>query len=292
MSLLRRLDERLVPAIGQLLRGTGRAASAGAEAAGRPGRMLARGVRRFGVSIAAVILVAAAALLITLTGGDERSPVRPNPSSVVPPLSGQRLGPVAGSSVSSYLNAAKGRFQQLDALPASQPVTAIVDLTGYLTPQAVTASLLRPGLRIRDAFARVPTVANAAIHTLAVASARDLASSLSAARAAAQAVVKQYRGELAAESRRPSSTLESQISAAAGLAAQAGVDARGLGPTCGCVFALVVSGPVGQLSSLAASSDVRVLDPAPPATPLSQLMVVPLEPQVTGTVPQVQFAGE
>jgi hypothetical protein len=54
----------------------------------------------------------------------------------------------------------------------------------------------------------------------------------------------------------------------------------------------LVDGPAGQLLALSRRSDVRVVDPAPPAATLDQLMVVPLEPQVTGIVPQLQFSGE
>jgi hypothetical protein len=58
------------------------------------------------------------------------------------------------------------------------------------------------------------------------------------------------------------------------------------------VFSLVVSGPVSQLEQLAEAAAVRVVDPAPATAPLQSLMIVPLEPQVTTTVPALDFAGE
>ena len=50
--------------------------------------------------------------------------------------------------------------------------------------------------------------------------------------------------------------------------------------------------PVSQLEQLAEAAAVRVLDPGPVAASLNTLMVVPLEPQVTTTVPALDFAGE
>jgi microcompartment protein CcmL/EutN len=86
--------------------------------------------------------------------------------------------------------------------------------------------------------------------------------------------------------------LQARIQAGAAQAAQARVDATGLSPSCGCVFALVVSGPVAQLQQLAHHAGVRILDPAPVGASLSSLMIVPLEPQVTDLVPALSFAGD
>jgi hypothetical protein len=244
------------------------------------------------VATAAVILIAVAAALIVLTGGDRRSAVRPKPSTVVPAPADQRLGPTPGMSVAPYLAAARLRLQQLRALPAQQRVTALIDLTGYLTPQAVAASFSPPEVTIQTVFATVPTARGAAIHTLTTKSAADIAPALTAARLAARTVVHRYRLELLAETQHPSPPLEAAISAGRIRVAEAVVDARGLGPTCGCVFSLLVNGPVGRLLPLADLPDVRVLDPAPPSSRLDQLMVVPLEPQVTGIVPALQYAGE
>jgi hypothetical protein len=290
MGVLRRLDDRVVPALGNLLRGTGRAARRTVALTGSPGRAVGRAVSRFPVATAAVVMIAAAAALISTTGGDERSAVRPKPSTVVPSALDQRLGPAPGASVASYLAAARLRLQQLGALPAGQRVTAIVDLTAYLTPQAAATSLTRPGLTIRHAFARVPGVATAPIHTLNPSSPAGIGPALAAAHGEAQAYLRQYRAEVLAESQHPSPRLEAAIRAARARVAQAAIDARELTPTCGCVFALLVDGPAGQLLSLSRSPDVRAVDPAPPAAPVDQLMVVPLEPQVTGVVPQPEFA--
>jgi hypothetical protein len=289
---LRHLDDRVMPALSRGLRAPGRLARAGVGATGTPGRTAAGVVRRFPVAIAAVGLIVLATALIVVTGGDHRGAVRPKASTVVPALTGQRLGPVTGTSVAAYTSTARLRLQQISSLPGNQRVTAVVDLTGYLSPRAFGSSLVVPGVSIIHAFARVPTSRQAAIHTLNPKSAAGLAPALAAARSAAETVLTRYQAEVTTEARKPSAQLEAAISAGTAAASAARLDARGLGPTCRCVFALLVSGPATQLLRLASHPDVRVMDPAPPGTPLRELMVVPLEPQVSGTVPPLQFAGE
>lgn len=290
---LARLDERVVPALGRVIRGGGRASKGVAGATGRPGRAVVAGIRRYPVVATALALVALAAVLITVTGGDDRSAVRPKASNVVPAPADSQLGPQPGSQVSSYLAAAGLRSQQLSSLPATAHVTALLDLTGYLTPAAVTTMLAgRPAVTIIRGFARVPPPSAGGIHVLTVGSGAGLGEQLAAARSSARSTVAQYRLERRIEARHPSARLEAAIAAGAAAAVAARADAAGLGPTCGCVFALEVSGPVSRLLAVASLADVRVLDPAPPATSLADLRVVPLEPQVTGIVPQLQFSGE
>ena len=291
--LLNRLDERIIPGLGRALRRSGRAAVASAGLGGRRGRFAAAALRRHSVAIAAVVLLAIAAVLITLTGGDQKAAVRPKVSTVVPPLTGQQLGPVAGTTVASYLDAAALRRQQLSSLPATQPVTAVVDLTGYLTPQAIGALLAsHHTVTLVRGFARVPPPAAAPIHVLTADSGAALSRGLSAAQSAAATAERQYALYRTLERRHPSVRLQVAIRVNASRAARARVDQHGLSPSCGCVFAVVVTGPVGDIEKLANLVDVRVLDPAPVTSSLQQLAVVPLEPQVTGVVRQLEYAGE
>lgn len=289
---LARLDDHAVPALAAGLRTLGRAGRRLAGATGPAGRWLSGFSRRQPTIVVAAVSVVVAAVLLGITGGDRTRAVRPVASSVVPPLTSDALGPTPGMTVAAYLQQAGLRRQQLAALPPGQRLAAVVDLTGYLTPQAVAASFSPPEVTIQTVFATVPTARGAAIHTLTTKSAADIAPALTAARLAARTVVHRYRLELLAETQHPSPPLEAAISAGRIRVAEAVVDARGLGPTCGCVFSLLVNGPVGRLLPLADLPDVRVLDPAPPSSRLDQLMVVPLEPQVTGIVPALQYAGE
>lgn len=291
---LGRLDERVVPRLGRGLRRTGHSAVASVGLTGRPGRVLGGLWSRFQIVIAAVALIAIAALLITWTGGDDRSAVRPKASTVVPALTGQQLGPVAGTTVASYLDAAGLRQQQLSSLPATQPVTAVVDFNGYLNPQAISTvfGTDSQSVKIVRGFAQVPPPANGPIHVLTTNSGADLSAQLAAARSAAATVLAQYRLAFRIYADHPTTTRQAAVSALSTRAGQARVDVRGLSPTCGCVFAVVVTGPAGEVDQVANLPDVRVLDPAPPTSSLRQLAVVPLEPRVTGTVPPLEFAGE
>ena len=291
---LRRLDERVVPALGRALRGTGRAAVGSAALTGSPGRFLGRVMRRYPVVIAAVALIAVAVVLITWTGGDQQSAVRPRASNIVPPLSGQQLGPVAGTPVASYLDAAALRSQQLSSLPANQSVTAVVDFNGYLSPVAVAAVLGRQNrfVRIVRGFAQVPPPANGPIHVLSTTSSADLAGQLAAARSSAATVLAQYQLAFRIYARHPTAAREAAVSALSGRAGPARVDARGLSPTCGCIFAIVITGPATALDQISNLPDVRVLDPAPASSSLQTLAVVPLEPDASGVVPPLEFAGE
>lgn len=293
MSPLADLDERALPVVANALRGIGRAARAVAGPDGTVGRRVAPWVRRDPVIAIALGCVAFAAILIAVTGGDNHGVARP-PGYVGPRLTGGHLlGPVVGGSVASYESEASQRRQSLDQLAASQPLSAVVDFTGYLTPQDVAELLTKtPGLTVLRGFAAVPPPQHADVHVLVTSEQADLSTQLSAAQQSASAIALQYERELDRSITHPSTRLQAKVEAGAARAASARVDAAGLGPSCGCVFAVVVSGPVGQLQQLAGASSVRILDPAPVAATLSSLMIVPLEPQVTDTVPALTFAGE
>jgi hypothetical protein len=256
------------------------------------GRRLAPLVRRDPVIAIALACVAFAAVLIAVTGGDTKGGARP-PSNVGPRLTGHLLGPVTGSSVSSYESVAARRRDALHQLAGSQQLNAVVDLERYLSPQAV-AELLRdtPGIRVLRGFARVPPPQEADVHVLITAADRSLATALTAAQVAASQVALHYERQLSRSITNPSTALQEKVQAGADRAAAARIDANGLGPTCGCVFALVVVGPVAQLERLSDQAAVRILDPAPVGATLDSLMVVPLQPQVSGTVKTLPFAGE
>lgn len=287
------LDARALPAVANVLRGAGRATRAVAGPDGTIGRWVVPWVRREPVIAVAIVAVAFAAILLAVTGGDNRSAVRP-PSHLGPRLSsGQGLGPTTGGSVSSYESAASHRLDSLGQLASSQQLNAVVDLSDYLTPQAVGELLGKtPGVTVRRGFARVPPPQNADVHVLLTSAQADLSAGLEAAAQHAGQIALRYERELSRSITHPSAQLSARVGAEAPQAAQARVDAMGLGPSCACMFSLVVTGPVGQLQELAKQAAVRILDPAPVGATLSSLLIVPLEPQVTGTVPALSFAGD
>jgi hypothetical protein len=292
-GILERLDDWAVPALGGGLRRAGRAARASGRVSGPVGRWVIGFSRRQPVVVAAVLMVAAAGVLWGITGGDRTKAVRPAAASVGPALSsGDPLGPAPGSTVSAYLAAAALRRQQLAALPGSQRLNALLDLTGYLTPQAISTLLAAaPDVQIRTGFARVAPPDDAAVHVLTTSVGGDLAAQLGADQAEAKQDLTRYSLALSAHAQHPrSAQLNALIAAQEPKIPAARVDAKGLGPQCACVFALEVNGPVSQLEQIAGLTDVRTLDPAPQTG--GQLMVVPLEPQVTGTIQPLQFAND
>lgn len=286
------LDAHAVPAVAAVLRGIGRALRAVAGPDAAIGRRVAPWVRREPVIAVAILCVAFAAILIAVTGGDEQGAVPP-PSHIGPRLaSGRPLGPQIGTSVSTYESQASARRDALDQVAGSQQVLAVVDLDSYVTPRAVDELMAEaPGVAVLRGFARVPPPQDAPVHVL-LTSEQDLASGLSAAAQSASKIALHYERELSRSITRPSTALQGRVEAGAAQAAQARIDASGLGPTCGCVFALVVSGPAAGIQDLAGQGAVRILDPAPLSATLNSLQIVPLEPQVTDVVPALTFAGD
>jgi hypothetical protein len=57
------------------------------------------------------------------------------------------------------------------------------------------------------------------------------------------------------------------------------------------VFAVIVQADDATLLRLAASPEVRAVDPAPADVGLSALTVFPLEPEITGVVPRGGLFG-
>jgi hypothetical protein len=287
------LDARVVPLLAGSMRWLGAGARAVVGPDGRVGRRVAPWIRREPVVVVALLSVVVAGVLLAVTNGNHPGVHRPRTGSTGPVLPDGRLGPAPGGTVSAYLGQASQRRTALDALGSSQRLDAVVDLTGYVTAAAVNELLAAtPGVNVLRGFARVPPPATAQIHVLITTANADLAAGLGAAHDAASAVAVHYEHELDRALEHPSTQLQEKLQAGAASAAIARVDAQGLGSGCGCVFAIVVNGPVAQLEQLAEAAAVRVLDPAPATASLNTLMVVPLEPQVTTTAPALDFAGD
>jgi hypothetical protein len=288
------LDERALPKVAGVLRGIGSAASSVVGPRSVLGRVVGPWIRREPVIAISLLSVVLAAVLIATTGGDDHGAVRPSTQSVGPVLpSADRLGPAPGASVPSYLAAAAGRRDGLQSLGASEHVDALVDLTAYISPLAIDTLLAAmPDVSVLRGFARVPPPVEARVHVLVTSSRANLATELATAQAAASQIADHYKDEISQSLASPSTQLSDEIDAGAATAAAARVDASGLGSDCGCVFALIVSGPVSELEQLAGAASVRVLDPAPIGTSIESLMVVPLEPQDTKKVSELAYAGD
>lgn len=288
------LDDRALPKIASALRGVGSVAAAVIGPRSIAGRRFGPWLRREPVIVIALASVVFAAVLIAVTGGDDQGAVRPTTKSVGPVLPAtQRLGPATGASVSSYLTAASSRRDALQTLGSSERVDALVDLTGYISPLAIDSLLApTPGVAVLRGFARVPPPVMSKVHVLVTSPQANLATELAVAQSAAQQVADHYQAEVNESVRHPSTQLQAEVDAGAPQAADARIDASGLSSDCGCVFALLVSGPVSQLEQLAGDAAVRVLDPAPVNASIESLMVVPLEPEATTLVPALAYSGD
>jgi hypothetical protein len=148
-EVLAGLDDRFLPLLADVMRGVGRATRRAVGPDGALGRRIAPWVRREPVISVALACVVAAAVLIAVTGGDDKGAV-PAPSHVGPRLTvGRLLGPATGASVSTYESQASRRRDALDQLASSQRLDAVVDFDGYLTPLAVSQILAgTPGISI------------------------------------------------------------------------------------------------------------------------------------------------
>lgn len=287
------LDDRALPKVAGALREISRITRVVAGPDGVVGRRVAPWIRREPVIAIAVIFAVLAGLLIVVTGGDDKGSVRP-PTHVGPRLAaGQPLGPVTGATVSSYQSQASHRRASLSQLAGSQQLNAVVDLDAYTSAQAIEQMLAdTPGIRVLRGFARVPPPQQANVHVLLTSADAGLSTALTVAQQAAGQVALHYERLLSRSITSPSTELQAKVEAGADRAAAARIDANGLGPTCACVFSLVVAGPVAQLEQLSHNAAVRILDPAPVGATLNSLMIVPLEPEVTETVKPLSFAGE
>lgn len=287
---LARLDARLTPGLAQAIRAVGRGFERLGSASGPPGRLVARAARRNPTVSTAVLTVLAAAILLLATGGDQHHAVAPAPQSAEVVLPGNLLGPSAGSSVSAYLTVAQQRRADL-AVTKAKSVTALVDFRGYLTAAATDSVVAGiSGIQVNRAFARVAPPATGPVHTLSVTPASNLAVALTRLAQAEHQIVVNYHKRVEIAKTTPSFANQQVVTQYAGVARQANIDAAGVSASTGCVFALEVTGPPAALQQLATRPDVRVLDPVPLGVSLTDLMIVPLEPQVTGTVPALSFA--
>lgn len=176
---------------------------------------------------------------------------------------GVALGPSSGQQVDAYLSHAA-------VLPAAGgPYWALVSLRTELTPTAAAAipgpaRLARVVLQVPIARVQTPQL------SIDVADQGDRAAELHEAMALA---ADQLQRIPAADNR---------------AAAVARISAARLRRDCACVLAMLVRGSGEELQTIAAESQVRAVQAAPPGTELCALSVVPLLPEqatVVGPTP-------
>ncbi|MBV9487269.1 MAG: hypothetical protein JO246_14575 [Frankiaceae bacterium] len=287
---LARIDDRLIPRFAGAIRATARAAGRVGRLTGPVGRGAARWGRRNPTIATALVAVVAAVVLIVITGGDTRHPIAPAPPVASVVLPGNTLGPAQGQEVSTYLSEAEQRRSDLDASQAAR-VTAIVDLQSYLNASATEQLFTNlPDITVDQVYARSPQP-NGRVHAIPLSAGSDLSVVLTSVTTQARDFLTLFHRYVREERTSPSAAVFQQIQANRARAAQARLDVAGVGASVGCVFAVEVTGPPGELRSLSTQPDVRILDPAPSNVSVEDLMVVPLLPEVqSGPVPVLEFA--
>ncbi|GAC1327186.1 MAG: hypothetical protein NVSMB13_13230 [Mycobacteriales bacterium] len=260
---------------------------------------LVRDVPQLGLLAIAAIFLIAAATVVT-----RRTPPRPanaagpaaqptgSPTAVTA-VAAARVGPIDGTPVSGYLEAARTELARRVARDPAETAYAVVDFAAYRTPAETAAAIAAvPGLALSRALARL-SMADQPTDVLDV-SVRALPGDLAAAFAAESA----RRRDEATELRRLAASIEGSSRdettykayyAASAATAQAEADAYGR--SCPCVFAVVLSGRLTALSALAGRPEVRVVDPAPVGVPANVLVFAGLLPEQTGTVTPIVGAG-
>jgi hypothetical protein len=167
----------------------------------------------------------------------------------------------------------------------------VVDLDTYLRPS--DARRLLAGYEVVRAYARVPAALPTQVHvvplrgTVADADAGLAASArLAAATAHTFAVLVQQLRPRNGDEQRLRERYALQQRASAYEAARLRTP-----QSCGCLFAFVVRGGPAALVRLSTQPHVRIVDPADSATPLDELTVFPLEPEVSRLVPRGGLFG-
>lgn len=262
-----------------------------------PGSALGAAARSQPALAGSIAVVALAAIVLAAAGG----PGGPSDgdSGAAPPLTTQipvpvttTVGPVPGGSVASYLTHASFDLRKFGETSHGQAGYAVVDLHTYLRPgQAATVF---NGVDVVRAYVRVPSkTLPTQVHAIALQSTfADLGNGMEGSGRLAAATAHTF-GELVGQLK-PHSAQDRALRRRYQVQEQASAfEATALlrPQTCGCVFALVVHANDAALLRLAASPEVRAVDPAPTDVGLSTLTVFPLEPEIVTVVPRGGLLG-
>ena len=240
------------------------------------------------VGLAAVVLAAAGGPGGPSDGGGgSAAPVSPNPVPVT-----TTVGPTPGASVASYLTHAAFDLRKFGETSHGQPGYAVVDLHSYLRP--AEAARVFNGVEVVRAYVRVPSNdLPTQVHAIALqGSFAPLGAGMQGSGRLAAATAHTF-GELVHQLK-PRTSSDRDLRQRYAVQEQASsYEAAALlrPPTCGCVFAVVVHATDADLLRLAASPEVRAVDPAPVDVGLSTLTVFPLEPEIVTVVPRGGLLG-
>ena len=254
MSFFSRLDQAVLPALGNTLARLGRGAA----------RMrvftIGAGVLAAAVTFGAVYAVTRAPVAGDATIGD-----------VV------RVGVADGDSVPVYVASTK---QQLAVLPDGTEVYALVSFSAYLAPDRLPAAL--SSVSVSSVFARVPLsgVQTELIRLGAYRLPDDVIAGMDATAARKDDEAADYRRTLQKATDKPDDIRQVYASDADVATAEATAYRR----HCSCVYAAVVHAAPAALRALAQRSEVRAVDPASEVKRLDRTVFLPPLPEQTDRV--------
>lgn len=289
-----RWDERWVPVLAERVqRVTARVGDTLDRTAGR-GSLVGIGAREQPALAGSIAAVAAAAVILAAAGGPGGPPGE-HDATDAPPAPVRltaTLGPAPGASVPAYIDRAAANLGRFVGAGGTTPGVAVIDLRRYLTPAAIRQAL--GDVRVLRAYVRAPARGlPTQVHAVAL---PGTFTSLETGMAA--------NGRLAAATAHTFAVLVSQLHpktpqdvrlrdryALQQRASTVEADALQRPSTCACVFAVVVSATATQLDTLSRAPEVRVVDVADREVPVDAVTVLPLEPEVTTTVPRGGLLG-
>jgi hypothetical protein len=259
VSVFSRLDQAVLPAVGNAL------------------ARLGRGAARMRVfTIGAGVL--AAAITFVAVYAATRAPVAGDPTigDVV------RVGVSDGDSVPAYLASTQ---QQLAALPDGTEVYALVSFSAYLAPDRLPAAL--SSVSVSSVFARVPLagVQTELIRLGAYKLPDDVVAGMDAAAMRKDDEAADYRRTLQKVPDGGAGTNSDDIRRVyASDADVATAEATAYRRHCSCVYAAVVRAAPAALRALAQRSEVRAVDPASEVKRLDRTVFLPPLPEQTDRV--------
>ena len=291
------LDERWLPVLaGAVQRRAIRLRRLLAGATG-PGSAVGAAARLQPALAGSIAVVGLAAVVLAAAGGPGGPGDGEGSDGVAPPTQAAvpvttTIGPTPGASVASYLTHASFNLRKFGETSHDQPGYAVVDLHNYLRP--ADAAKVFNGVEVVRAYVRMPSkTLPTQVHAIPLQSTfASLDSGMEGSGRLAAATAHTF-GELVTQLK-PRTEQDRQLRKRYAEQKQASsFEAAALlrPQTCGCVFSVVVHATDTELLRLAASPEVRAVDPAPVNVSLSTLTVFPLEPEIVTVVPRGGLLG-
>lgn len=250
MNRLHRLDQRLLPPIGNVL------------------ARLVRGAQRLRVFAAVVGVIAVAATLLAVHRSDAVRGDDPSLGDVL------RVGVAEGASIPAYVQAGR---DELAALPGDAPVWALVSFTAYLAPDRLAPVLA--DAPVSSVFARVPLprtqteLARLTVRRLP----DDVVAAMDVTAGRKTEEARHYRDLLARADGARSDLRDVYLSGAT----VADQEAAAYREHCSCVYAAVVHAAPAALRAVAARPETRVVDPITDLRRLDRTVFLPPLPEQT-----------